>query len=247
MMSNPSLAFDQIGAQGRVFVLVHGWCCRRAYMADLGRELAGSFRIFSVDLPGHGESPRSASPEFSAMTEALVGFLDEHDLRDVVLVGHSMGGVLSLMAAGHSSRVTAVVNLDGSFPLTTRASAAYADLFLTIQQQGYRTTMEGILGPRYFLPHEDGSVATKIVAEMLATPEDWAFSLLRQFPHLDASATLPKLRIPMLFIGSDKPGFDEAVAKSLNPGIEVTRLAGCGHFLPVFATDRVAALIRNFL
>lgn len=246
-MSNPSLAFDQIGAKGRVFVLVHGWCCRRAHMAALARELANSDRVYSVDLPGHGDTRNSDSADFRVLADAVSGFLEEHDLSDVVLVGHSMGGVLSLMAAVGSARVGVVINIDGALPLTAKALDAYARLFEDIQSGGYRETMKPYLARAFFLPSEQGPVAEGILADMLAAPEGWAISLLRQFPHLNASATLPKLRVPALFIGSDAPRFDEVAVKSLNPLIEVAHLAGHGHFLPVFATDRVATLIRNFL
>jgi len=246
-MSNPSLAFDQIGAEGRVFVLVHGWCCHRGHMAALARELASSARVYSVDLPGHGDTPCSDSAKFSVLADALSGFLEKHDLRDVVLVGHSMGGVLSLMAAVRCARVSAVVNLDGALPLTTKALGAYAELFKDIQHAGYQDTMRAFLSRAFFLPSEQGSIAEGILADMLATSEGWALSLLKQFPHLDAPNTLPKLRVPTLFIGSDAPRFDEAAVRSLNPQIEVAHLAGYGHFLPVFAADRVATLIRNFL
>lgn len=246
-MSNPSLAFDQIGAQGRVFVLVHGWCCHRAHMAALARELAGSARVYNVDLPGHGETPYSDSADFRVLADSLAGFLAKHDLNDVALVGHSMGGVLSLMAAVGASRVVAVINIDGALPLTAKALDAYARLFEDIQSGGYRETMRPYLARAFFLPSEQGAVAEGVIADMLTTPEDWAISLLRQFPHLDAAATLPKIEVPTLFIGSDVPRFDEAGVRSLNPRIEVVQLAGHGHFLPIFATERVANLIRNFL
>jgi pimeloyl-ACP methyl ester carboxylesterase len=218
-------------------------------MAALARELAVSARVYNVDLPGHGDTPHSDSADFSVLAAALAGFLEEeeHDLREVVLVGHSMGGVLSLMAAAESDRVAAVINIDGALPLTARALEAYAGLFEDIQRGAYHAIMEPYLRRAFFLPSEHGHIVEGILAEMLAAPEAWAVALLSQFPRLDASATLPKLHVPTLFIGSDVPRFDEVTVRSLNPRIKFAHLAGHGHFLPVFATDQVAALIRNFL
>ena len=227
--------------------MVHGWCCHRAHLRPLALELAGSFRTFCVDLPGHGESPPTASPAFFTLADGLRGFLDEHDLRDVVLVGHSMGGVLSLMAVAYSTRISAVINLDGALPLTPRARLAYGDLFRSIQQHSYRPAMEGFLREAFFLPQERGPVAEGILSDMLATPEEWALSLLSQFPHLNAVAILPALKIPTLFIGSAAPRFDEEVVRSLNSRIEFAHITQCGHFLPVFAPSAVARLVGDFL
>lgn len=242
-----SLAFEQIGEQGRALVLVHGWCCRRSHMEALARELAGQYRAFIVDLPGHGDTPSSESSEFESFAEALVGFLVEHDLSDVVLIGHSMGGVLSLMTAPRTDRVTGVVNIDGALPLTPQGKTAYADLFQAIRGDGYRATMQGFLENAFFLPHERGAVSKTILGEMLAVPEEQSLALLSQFPQLNAGDTLPNLQVPTLFLGADSPRFDESVVRELNPSIQIERLSGHGHFLQTFALAQVSGLIRGFL
>lgn len=53
-------------------------------------------RIVAPDLPGHGRSPGPALLEIRDMAEAVASLLRRAGLRDVVAVGHSMGGAVAL-------------------------------------------------------------------------------------------------------------------------------------------------------
>ena len=76
--------------------------------------LAQTFRVYAVDLPGHGYSD---IPETDLEPELFVrtvgGFLDELDLEDVVVVGESIGATIGLLLAarGHP-RVKRVVAIN---------------------------------------------------------------------------------------------------------------------------------------
>ncbi|HJU27692.1 MAG TPA: alpha/beta fold hydrolase [Candidatus Binataceae bacterium] len=77
------------------FVLVHGawhgaWCWA-AVMRQL--ELGGD-RAFALDLPGRGSHPMDhAKITREVWVDAVVRFIEDHGLRDVVLAGHSLGGL----------------------------------------------------------------------------------------------------------------------------------------------------------
>jgi len=243
------LAYDDAGSSGPPIVLVHGWCCHRGHMGALLRRLSSPHRVLAVDLPGHGETPRAEGPAtFETLSAALASFLEEHDLLGAVLVGHSMGGVVSAMTATRApDRVAAVVNLDGALPLPPAVREAYRALFDDIRAKGFRAAVEPFLRRTFFLPWERGPIADGILADMLAEPEDLAVELLAQFPILDAGPVLSAQRVPVLYVGSAHPRFDEAEAVRLLPELFVARVAAAGHFVQVFATDQVAAMIESFL
>ncbi|MGH7934953.1 MAG: alpha/beta fold hydrolase [Candidatus Binataceae bacterium] len=77
------------------YVLIHGawhgaWCWE-AVMRELERN---GQRAFAVDLPGHGaNSCDPANVTRAAYIESVVSFIERRDLRNVVLVGHSLGGI----------------------------------------------------------------------------------------------------------------------------------------------------------
>ncbi len=102
------------------FVLVHGawhggWCWR--YVA--ARLRAAGHEVFTPTLTGLGERHHLANRETDLETHVqdIVGVIDWEDLRDIVLVGHSYGGMVTgITADRRRERVQAIVYLDAMIP-----------------------------------------------------------------------------------------------------------------------------------
>lgn len=84
----------------------------------VGQPPLPGWRHLIPDLPGYGRSPWPAEPlSFDALVATLATWLDALD-EPVVLLGHSMGGVLATMLAeARPDRVRALVNVDGNLSL----------------------------------------------------------------------------------------------------------------------------------
>ena len=81
--------------------------------SSLGAQLDKPRRIFGVDLRNHGESEWHESMSYADMAQDVLDFLDEQNLDQVVLVGHSMGGkVAQALSLIEPSRVAGLVVLD---------------------------------------------------------------------------------------------------------------------------------------
>jgi pimeloyl-ACP methyl ester carboxylesterase len=84
-------------------VLLHGWGSSAKLMEPLAKSLEDAFRVYNVDLPGHGESPLPPSavgvPECA---DLVVGLIEGEIGQPVPLVGHSNGGRISLYIASHA-------------------------------------------------------------------------------------------------------------------------------------------------
>ena len=100
------------------FVLIHGawhggWCWRFV------RPLLDKHQVFAPSLTGLGERKHLARPDVNLDTHIndVVNLLEMEDLRDVVLVGHSYGGMVVTAAAERArSRIKRVVYLDAFVP-----------------------------------------------------------------------------------------------------------------------------------
>lgn len=86
----------------------------------LAQRLGGDFTFIALDWPGQGESPREAAPASAERYAELVGgVLEALDLRDVILLGNSIGGAAAILcAANHADRVRGLVlcNSGGLIP-----------------------------------------------------------------------------------------------------------------------------------
>jgi 2-succinyl-6-hydroxy-2,4-cyclohexadiene-1-carboxylate synthase len=103
----------EVGGSGRPVVLLHGFTGSVAAMAQLAGGLRDSYRTISIDLVGHGRSEAPRSPESYAMSscvEQIASVLDALRLRDVHLVGYSMGGRAALaLCAAEPGRVASAL------------------------------------------------------------------------------------------------------------------------------------------
>ena len=111
---------DQLGL-GADVVLVHGawhggWCWRRVADLLIGR----GHRVFTPTLTGLGERSHLASPDIDLGVHVLdvVNLLRWEGLRDVVLVGHSYGGMVisGVVEAAAPGAIGALVYLDAFVP-----------------------------------------------------------------------------------------------------------------------------------
>ena len=96
---NVKVRFSDKG-KGRVIVLLHGFLESLEVFEELSSKLSKSFRVISIDLPGHGHTPSLGYiHSMELMAECVKSVLDFAGIRKYVVVGHSMGGYVALAFA----------------------------------------------------------------------------------------------------------------------------------------------------
>ena len=98
-------------------ILLHGLLGSKRNFASLasslGAQLDRQRRIVAVDLRNHGDSEWSDQMTYTAMAKDVLDFMDDQNLQQVILVGHSMGGkVAQAMSLMHPDRVEGLVVID---------------------------------------------------------------------------------------------------------------------------------------
>lgn len=88
------IAYDDVGS-GRPLLLVHGWATHAGFFRPQVDGLAGTFRIVTIDLRGHGRS-RGVGGDLSIdrLARDVAELADHLDLRDMLAVGWSMGAMV---------------------------------------------------------------------------------------------------------------------------------------------------------
>ena len=105
-------------AEGPTFVLVHGLGGSLLNWASVAPGLARWGRVVALDLAGFGLTPlERRSAGVTANRRLLGAFLKALELPPVVLVGNSMGGMVSLLQAARAPEtISALVLVDAAFP-----------------------------------------------------------------------------------------------------------------------------------
>jgi pimeloyl-ACP methyl ester carboxylesterase len=113
--------YHDFGGRGPALVCVHGLGGAGLNWMAVGHELARHHRVLAPDLRGFGETPLGEGSTIDANQRLLDRFIREVAGSPAILVGNSMGGLLSvLQAARHPDTVSALVLADPALPWRTR-------------------------------------------------------------------------------------------------------------------------------
>jgi pimeloyl-ACP methyl ester carboxylesterase len=106
------------GGEGAVMLLVHGLGGAHLNWMAVAPQLAARHRVYALDLPGFGRSPLAGRrSSIAANVDLLTRAITRLSPRPIILVGNSMGGLLSIGAAAqHPSLIDALVLVDPAVP-----------------------------------------------------------------------------------------------------------------------------------
>ncbi len=91
---------DYGNKEGKVIIYLHGWGQNIQMMEPIANPLKNTHHLIIFDLPGFGESDEpTTSWTLDEYVEMIHTFIEEKDLKNINLIGHSFGGKLSLLYA----------------------------------------------------------------------------------------------------------------------------------------------------
>jgi pimeloyl-ACP methyl ester carboxylesterase len=230
-------------------------------------ELSRHFTVYALDYPGHGYSDiPPARYDAAFFTEAVEGFLDRLDLRDVTLAGVSIGGSIALIiATRRNPRVARIVAINPYDYAKGRGMArsslfgwfvTYAALVPVIGETVMRLRNSLIMGAvlRGGVAEKD-SIPPPLLKEMYLVgnrPSHYrAFlSLLRNAESWQtATKDYGLIEVPALLIWGDRDWArppEREHDRDLIPDVQMTALQRGGHFLALDRPQELTQLIVRF-
>src|SRR5215470_7895270 len=99
---------------GKTFVLIHGsWHGGWAWQAVMRRLEERGHRAYAPTLAGHGPEAERVGITHRDCVDSVVSYIRQHDLHDVILVGHSFGGsVISKVVEYLPDHITRLIFLN---------------------------------------------------------------------------------------------------------------------------------------
>jgi pimeloyl-ACP methyl ester carboxylesterase len=242
------IAFAVTGRGTRALVLVHGWSCDRTYWRAQVAPLSDAYRVVTIDLAGHGESGGGrlvwTIPSFGA---DVVAVADRLELRDIVLVGHSMGGDVVVDAAvALGDRVAGLVWVDVYDRLDEPDPPEQVEDFLEPFRADFvgatRSFVRGM-----FPPSASPALVEQIAVDMSSAPAGVALdALLHAFTNEGRVQTVLRgLDIPKIAINADYEPTDPDSLRVY--GFETIIATGVGHFLMLEDPAQFERLLKDAL
>jgi len=242
------ISFEATGSGTRALVFVHGWSCDRTYWRHQVPEFAEASRVVAIDLAGHGASGAGRTswsmPSFGA---DVVAVADALKLQDMVLIGHSMGGDVSVEAAlSLGDRVAGIVWVDTYHRLTEPETSEQVAAFLDPFRRDFVGTTRALV-QRMFPSVADAGLVEQVAGAMSAAPPDIAFDTLHHafINEGPVMAALPSLHVPVVAINADYQPTDEASLRRY--GVETVVGSEVGHFLMLEDPDQFNRLLAGVL
>jgi pimeloyl-ACP methyl ester carboxylesterase len=94
------MLYSKIEGEGKPFLIIHGFLGISDNWKTLGLQFAKlGFQIHLLDMRNHGKSFHSDEFNYKIMVEDVKAYIDFHNLQNITLLGHSMGGKIAMLFA----------------------------------------------------------------------------------------------------------------------------------------------------
>lgn len=230
-----SIVCEVRGKGDMALLFLHGWCGDHEYWKHQVNVFAGDYRIVALDQAGHGESgkgrKRWSVSSLASDVEAVVKALG---LKRVILIGHSMGGPVALMAAKRMpDLVLAVIGVD----TLKNAELKTPDEIKKSVPDGFEADFKGSM--RRSLPsllHEktDPELKTWLITRAEKQDPKMAVGLMRDLMDIDTATLLKDAKKPIRCINSGGPyPFFTLTAVAINKkyaDYSAVHIDGVGHY-----------------
>jgi len=233
---------SNILGQGKPFIILHGFLGMSDNWKTLGRKFSDEgFEVHLVDQRNHGRSFHSDEFNYEVLAKDLKQYCDEHQLENIILLGHSMGGKTAMLfAAKYPDLVSKLVIADISPRLYPIHHDAILNGLASLNFEILKTRKEteeqlaGYVpefGIRQFLLKnlywiEKGQLALRINVDILKSQVE------------EVGEALPihlKFEGETLFLRGEKSEYitteDESVIKLQFPKANVNTIPKAGHWL----------------
>lgn len=257
------LWYEEEGS-GMPIVFLHGWMGSSFCFSNQIDYFSKAYRVFVLEHKGHGKSdrPQDASytlPEFAEeLNQAVDQLIGD---QKFVLIGHSMGGMISLVYATtpkFKKRLKALILMSTTPKFENPGVQEYINLIKKgeMSLEPNPEDAKNILVPlcfnqKYIQTHEEA--IKKFVEEKLKNSEHVAVKTLINFvDHYNVEDKLKEIEVPTLILAGDEDSMvTPENSKSMHKKIKNSQLKifspKIGHYIQFEALQEYNKTVENFL
>jgi sigma-B regulation protein RsbQ len=248
--------------EGRPMVFVHGFGCDQAMWRFVAPDFEVDHRVVLLDLVGSGKSDLSAyDPEkynsLQGYADDIVEICRELELRDVVLVGHSVSAMIGVLACRQAPELFGALVMVGPNPRYvddgdyvggfSRTDIAGLLDALDANHLGWSRQMAPVIMGNPDRPE----LAEELTNSFCSTDPGIAAQFARVTFLSDNRADLPTVAVPTLVLQCSEDAIArEVVGRFVHeqlPNSVFTQLEATGHIPHLSAPEETTAAIRAFL
>lgn len=252
-LSSSGIAYTVKG-EGEPVVFLHGFCGSRHYFKSVAASLGPHYNAYYIDLPGHGDSKPMQYHTLEDYVEQLHKWKLELGLGKITLIGHSLGGYLTLAYAERYPEHVLGFGLIHStaFPDSDEGKEGREKAIQTIQKEGIEPFVESLV-PKLF-DKEFAKTHPKIVKRALdiayKTDAKQAIRFLRAMrDRKDRRRIVTETTFPQLLVAGETdevvPSYKTFIGESKQATEKV--IEDAAHMSIYEQPDKLSDIIKEWL
>ena len=222
----------------------HAWEAQLPYFSGLG------YPSHAWDQPGYGHSPIVEPYDLEHVSASLARLIESLGREPVVLVGHSMGGLIAQETYARHPKLIKALALCFTSPAFAGGSSDFTKQFIAarIGPLDEGKTMAQIAAKLIPTMGSNSKLAEQIMA---GVPPDTYRKAVKLLTTFDRRKELASIRVPTLVVAGSEdktapPAVMEKMAQKI-PGAEYVLMQGCGHLGPMDQPDAFNDALHFFL
>ncbi len=245
------MSFTRTGVGRSPLILLHGLAANGLCWTVVAHELEAEYDVIMPDFRGHG---KSSAPDdgyrYEDHANDVVGLMNGLGISPPVLIGHSMGGLVAAVVAGHyPALIRGLILADPTFISPKRQrqvrDSDVADQHRRVLSWSLEEVVEDL---RTKHPHRSLSTLEMIARARLQTSMS-AFDVLTP-PNPEYTQLVASIGVPCLLVIGDAGVVSADLASELqlaNPVLQVVQIKAAGHGIFYDQPDQFSAVVKSFL
>ena len=184
-------------------VFLHGWCGDHEYWKNQINVFAPEYKVITFDQAGHGESGKDRKEwTMASLAGDVESVANAFDLKQVIIVGHSMGGSIGLAVAKRMpGRTVAVVAVDTLQNAEFKFPKETVEKLLDGLSNDFSPNVRGLFGQ--LLPEQaEPELRTWLGSKAAAQDPKMAVALMSDLLRADVKMLLREANVPVRCINS---------------------------------------------
>lgn len=230
-----NIAYTDSGKGDTTLLFVHGWAINKGYWSHQASYFSNKYRVIAIDLPGFGESGKNRSDwSTTAYSQDVDLVIARLNLRNVILIGHSMAGDIVLQSAiDNPKTVVGIIGIDNfknvGQPQSPEAKKGFAKA-IAMMKRNFKAVAFQYINQELFSKTTDSTVRKRVLNDVAHADTTIAVAAMEQGNDFDEAAKLREAKIKLYLINSDVQATDTTgLAKNKIPYL-VLNIHGTGHF-----------------
>lgn len=245
--NNISTHYVRTGGNKPPVVLLHGLVADGMCWKNIAQALADRFDVIMPDARGHGKSSApNCGYNYENLKNDLIAFMTAMNLSNVILVGHSMGGLTAALAACSSPFIKAVILADPTFLSLERQREVWKSDIIDLHRKMLAMSLNELIAERQKAHPDRSGELNEIFAKARLQTSINAFHILRP-PNPEYRQIVKKIKCPCLLLYGDRGIISDEQAgdlRKINSLVTTAEIQNAGHSIYI---DQPRQFVNNLI